>query len=336
MNARQASPYRHLTRTAVAALALLGTAGAWAQSSVTIYGLIDIGVVKGNGGTAANPFALGTSKAWTLQERSSSRLGFRGTEDLGGGLSAQFQIEHRFRPDTGAVTNPTFWHGRSYVQLTHKALGAVYGGREYSPAYWPAYFTDPAGWDGVGTLGTHQYAGFRSTGGIRTNNTVGWRSPNWGGLSVAGAVSLGEGTAGRDTAFNVQYRSGPLYVGAAYERISGGPAANDGDTLANLGASWDFGGFKAMAYIARAETAGGTADNDAVTLAGTAALGPGEAYLSWGRFDPDGDANTQRKIGAGYKLPLSKRTNLYADIGRGSEDGKTDNTAYAFGIKHTF
>jgi predicted porin len=53
-------------------------------------------------------------------------------------------------------------------------------------------------------------------------------------------------------------------------------------------------------------------------------------------FDPEGAENLQRKLGAGYKLPLSKRTNLYADIGHGREDGKTNNTAYGFGIKHLF
>ena len=46
--------------------------------------------------------------------------------------------------------------------------------------------------------------------------------------------------------------------------------------------------------------------------------------------------NTQTKLGLGYKLPLSKRTNLYADFGQGQEDSKTDNRAYGFGMKHTF
>lgn len=322
----------------IAALVLLaGTAAAaQAQSTVTIYGVVDMGLVKGNGGTAANPFALGTSKAWTLQERTSSRLGFRGDEDLGGGLSAQFQIEHRFRPDTGAVTNPTFWHGRSYVQLSSVTLGKVYAGREYSPAYWPANLTDPAGWDGVGSLGAIQYAGFTSTAGIRTNNTVGYRSPNLRGLTVDGAVSLGEGVAGRDSAVNAQYRSGPLYVGVAYERISGGPVATDGDSLANLGVIYDFGFIRPMLYVARAKTSGGQLSNRAASIAATMPVGPGTAYLVYGRFDPSGDNNLQRKVGAGYGYPLSKRTNLYADIGQGRQDGKTNNTAYDLGIKHTF
>ncbi len=325
-----------MKRLATLALLAAAAAGASAQSSVTVYGLVDMGIVKGDGGTAANPGALGTSKAWTMQERSSSRLGFRGDEDLGGGWSAQFQIEHRFRPDTGAVTNPTFWHGRSYVQLSSKTLGALYLGREYSPAYWPAFNTDPAGWDGVGQLGSHQYAGFSSTAGIRTNNTVGYRSPKFGGLSVDAAVSAGEGLVGRDSAINLQYRSGGLYVGVAYEEISGGLAATDGNTLSNIGVTYDFGSVKAMAYYARAEVNGGRDDNDFYSLAGVMRVGPGEVYLAYGRLDLAVNNTRPDKLGAGFKLPLSKRTNLYADVGLGREDGKSDNTAYAFGIKHTF
>lgn len=321
----------------LATLALLATAAAAAsaQSTVTVYGIVDLGIVKGNGGTAVNPGALGTSRAWTVQERTSSRLGFRGNEDLGGGLSAQFQFEHRFRADTGAVTNPTFWHGRSFVQLSSATLGKVYLGREYSPTYWPANTTDPAGWDGVGQMGTHQYAGFTSTAGIRTNNTVGYRSPSFGGLTVDAAVSAGEGAA-RDAAINAQYRSGALYIGLAYERISGGPAATDGNSLANVGVTYNFGFVKAMGYYARAKVNGGRNSNDFYSLAGVVPVGNGEVYLGYGRLDLAVNNTSPDKWSAGYKYPLSKRTNLYADVGHAREDNRTDNTAYAFGVKHTF
>jgi len=83
------------------ALAVLGVfaGAASAQSSVTIYGSLDLAVTKGNGGTASNNNANGTSKAWIEKQSNASRLGFRGNEDIGGGLSAQFQIEHRFTPE---------------------------------------------------------------------------------------------------------------------------------------------------------------------------------------------------------------------------------------------
>lgn len=318
------------------ALAAAAAASASAQSNVTIYGVVDLGIVKGNGGTAANPFALGTSKAWTMQERTSSRLGFRGNEDLGGGMSAQFQIEHRFRPDTGAVTNPTFWHGRTYVQLSSATAGKVYLGREYSPSYWPANLTDPAGWDGVGSMGAHQMAGFSSTAGIRLNNSFGYRSPSFGGLTIDAAVSAGEGVAGRDSAINFQYNAGPIYLGAAYEKISGGPIATDGDSLANIGLTYKLGFLKPAVYFARAKVNGGRDSNDSAAIAATAVVPGGEAYVSYIRFDPNGDNNTKTKVGAGYKFVLSKRTNLYTDVGHGREDNKTNNTAWAVGMKHTF
>src|SRR6185369_7420346 len=101
------------------ALAVLGAfaGAASAQSSVTIYGSLDEAVAKGNGGTAPIPGTPSNSKAWQLIQSNGSRLGFRGNEDLGGGLSAQFQIEHRFPPEDGNAATRV-WAGRSYVQLS--------------------------------------------------------------------------------------------------------------------------------------------------------------------------------------------------------------------------
>jgi predicted porin len=156
-------------KKSIVALAVLGAfaGAASAQSSVTIYGLLDMSVAKSNGGTAPNNGGPG-NKAWTVQQSAGSRLGFRGNEDLGGGLSAQFQIEHRFNPDTGTLNNPNiFWQGRSYVQLTSAGTGSVYLGRDYSPAFWPAVKSDPFGWDGVGQIGTQSYAGYLTPDEVR-------------------------------------------------------------------------------------------------------------------------------------------------------------------------
>jgi predicted porin len=233
------------------ALAVLGAfaGAASAQSSVTIYGLLDMGIQKSNGGNTYSPGVceisattcgpLGT-KAWKLQQSTASRLGFRGNEDLGGGLSAQFQIEHRFTPDDGA-SGGTFWGGRSYVQLTSAAAGSVYLGREYAPFFWIAAKSDPFGFDGVGQYtgmmyllsGTHETA--MGSDGIPTGNpagrhtnAVGYKTPNLGGLTANVAVGLGEGTlaAGRDTGFNVEYAAGPLYAGFGYGKKTGGNANN--------------------------------------------------------------------------------------------------------------
>ena len=139
------------------ALASMAALGAFAQSSVTMYGVVEATVDVGykssadtriDAVSAAGVVTTGvTSNATTKagfrvqdgndQGVGTSRIGWRGTEDLGGGLSAQFQIEHRFNPDTG-TSAATFWQGRSYVQLTSAGTGSLYLGRDYSPAFWPA------------------------------------------------------------------------------------------------------------------------------------------------------------------------------------------------------
>ena len=162
---------------AVAVLSAFAGAAS-AQSSVTIYGLVDLAVTKGNGGTAPNVAANGLSEAYNMKQSSSSRLGFRGNEDMGGGLSAQFQLEQRFTPDNGIQSTPLYG-GRSYVQITHSAAGSIYMGREYGPEFWPAVKTDPFGWDGVGQIGSMQYAGFTTVNqsslgegsSVRTSNS---------------------------------------------------------------------------------------------------------------------------------------------------------------------
>jgi len=323
------------------ALAVLGAfaGAASAQSSVTIYGSLDLAVTKGNGGTAANNSANGLSKAWIEKQSNGSRLGFRGNEDLGGGLSAQFQIEHRFNPDEGILTNAgVFWQGRSYVQLSSASAGRVYLGRDYTPAFWPAVKSDPFGWDGVAQAGSAMWAGYlTATAGVRAPNTVGYKSPSLSGLTFQGAVALGEGVNNRVAGLNAEYAAGPIYAAFGYEKQTAGPvAATSGNSLVNLAFHYDLGMVKPILYYARAKTAAGVNTNKYFMLGALAPIGGGTLKAAYGRLDPQGANNTQSKIGLGYDYPLSKRTNVYADVGLGREDTKTNNTAYAVGIKHTF
>lgn len=321
------------------ALAVLGAfaGAASAQSSVTIYGSIDMSVAKRDG-AAPSPGAP-ANEAWTIQQSNGSRLGFQGNEDLGGGLSAQFQIEHRYNPDTGALNNPNvFWQGRSYVQLSHAAMGRVYLGREYTPAFWPAVKSDPFGWDGVGQMGTMQWAGYLSTGGVRAPNSVGYRSPNWGGFTVNAAVGLGEAATSRMQGFNVEYGAGPIYAGFGYESLEDGPSpsATDGNTLWNAALHYDFGFAKLIGYYAQAELAAGTVDSKSYMIAAKIPVGTGTIKTAYIEVIPDGDNNDSSKFGLGYDHPLSKRTTLYADYGMATLDGVDDSNTFAFGIKHTF
>ena len=360
------------------ALAVLGAfAGtAAAQSSVTIYGVLDMSIAKNNCGApsacAVNPGAP-AGKAWTMQQSTTSRLGFRGNEDLGGGLSAQFQIEHRFNPDTGAQNQTPFWNGRSYVQLTSAAAGAVYLGREYTPAFWVELKSDPFGNDGVGQTGvgitwagymtpdqasgvtTVPQASWPAGGSARTSNTVGYKTPSLGGLTANVAVSLSETTQqGRNVGFNAEYAAGPIYAGLGYEKITDG--ASDGRGVLNLAFHYNLGFVKPIFYYAKSKmgrvTDVGTApfSNKVYLLAATAPLGNGTLKFGYSRISFDSGLNLAEdkhtKLGLGYNYNLSKRTNLYFDMGSASgaaslaaapaSNKGERSTAYAVGVRHTF
>jgi predicted porin len=326
--------------TFAALAALAGTASA--QSNVTIYGQLDQGVIKGNGGAAINPGGLGSSKAWTLGQASTSRLGVRANEDLGGGLSAQFQIEHRFNPDTGAVNSAnSFWNGRSYVQLSSNTLGSVYLGRDYTPAYWIENKSDPFGNDGVGQAGSVALWGDYQTpdavgNGTRASNSVGYRTPNYSGFAATAAVGLSESSGlGRVQGFNLEYGAGPLYAGLGYERVSGG--SNDGRGVFNLALHYNLGFMRPMIYVAQGKTdANGKTQAKVVMLGTTAVLGQGLLKAMIYRLDSEDNSRDRSKFGLGYNYAMSKRTTVYADVGLARQTGLTNNTAYALGVKHTF
>lgn len=345
------------------ALALLTAyAGAtYAQSSVTIYGIIDQSVAKGNGGTAGGTAAaLGTSEAWQVRDGGpGSRLGFRGNEDLGGGLSAQFLLEHRFTPDTGspntgtsAAASSAFWFGGSYVQLTSAAAGSVYMGRWYAPIFWISLKTDPFGYGGVAQVGSLSLANYSTPSsvgpGVRTTNTAGYKTPNIGGFTANVAVGLGEGgTAGRDTGFNAEYTAGPLYAGIAFDKVSAGTptftsatGAVDGNSVTIAGLAYNFGVIRPMASFAKSKTrTGSVVDSKAYSLGFTAPIGV--AVLK-GHFTqrttevPSAAEVKLRKIGLGVDYFLSKRTKVYLDGAQIRETNLTNNSAFALGVRHDF
>ena len=346
------------------ALAVLGAfAGtAAAQSSVTIYGVLDMSIAKRNDCSpcAVNPGAPG-SDAWTMQQSTISRLGFRGNEDLGGGLSAQFQIEHRFNPDTGAQNQTPFWNGRSYVQLTSASAGAVYLGREYTPAFWVQLKSDPFGHDGVGQTGVGiNWAGYMTPdaasgvttvpqaawpggGSSRSSNTIGYKTPSLGGLTANVAVSLSETTGqGRNVGFNAEYAAGPIYAGLGYEKITDG--TSDGNGVVNVAFHYNLGFVKPIIYFAKSDV--GTLSNKVVLLAASAPLGNGVVKFGVSRLTLDlpstAAEDKHTKVGLGYNYNLSKRTNLYFDLGSATGVANVAgvkgerSTAYAVGVRHTF
>lgn len=309
------------------ALAVLGTlaGAASAQSTVTVYGKLDAGVGK----------AIG-SKDKTVLDAAGSRLGFRGAEDLGDGLKAQFAIEHRFDPQTGAANKAaTFWQGFSTVGLSGR-LGSVNLGRQYTASYSLIQNQiDPWGGDTVAQL---REIGMR-VGGLyatRVASSVRYDYSANGisfGTSVAGSNENGK--AEKPWSLGLAYAAGPLYLGAGYE-VTGDHAAAKAHVM-NLGGRYNFGVAElALGYSLGKDKANAKYNGALVGL--IAPLGAGDLKLGFAvqRKDAAGVTTTvNSKLGVGYHYKLSKRTKVYVDYGHDSKV-KTEASGYDLGVQHNF
>ena len=252
------------------ALAALSAASAFAQSSVTVYGRFDAGFTRDSGGLA------GASSVSRLDSgiAGGSRLGFRGVEDLGSGLKANFVMETGFCGDSNAnagsssaapsgsanggaagfCTGGNAFMGREARVGLSGGFGSLDLGRQYTPAFVVLNTLDPFG---TGTAGQITNL-FDSTGGYgvagansanpRMNNTVKFSTANFGGFTASIGYGFGEvannSSAGRSTGLNAQYSNGPIYVGFGYH-IAKNNTNTDERKNALVGATYDFGPAKA-------------------------------------------------------------------------------------------
>jgi len=313
------------------AMAVMAAAGAAsAQSSVTLFGIVDAAVSRYivSGGQSVS--ALSNSGY------NSSRLGFRGTEDLGGGLSASFWLE-------GALQNDAGWGGsqaaggfdfrrRSTVSLAG-GWGELRLGRDYVPTFWNITVFDPFGTNGVGSSLTHKtklqsgtataYALAVDPNYVRSNNMVQYFLPaNLGGfygqISYAFDEVIGSSSAGRYYGGRVGFASGPFNVAAAYGQTNGADPTTDAAPDVrdwNIGGQWDFGMAKLLGSYDNARYEGTTSSSklQSYTIGGLIPVGAGEIRLSYSRakLDTPVDDPTSSQWAIGYVHNLSKRTALY-------------------------
>jgi predicted porin len=328
---------------ALTPLALLATCGlAAAQSSVTLFGIADATVQVGSGSTA-NRTQLGSGG------NSSSRIGVRGTEDLGGGLSAGFWLEAGLTLDSGTfgttnTSNQTAGTsgggGLVFGRRSTVSLAGTWGelrlGRDYSVQYYNRFEFDPFGNNGVGSSQTN----VGSLGGpvsSRASNALmyflppglgGWygelqhyRGENPGNAGAIAADGTGSGA-------RLGYRAGALNLSAAHARTRYARTATTGDiTSSNLGARYDAGPFTAMGgiYRDRVETLTGTVGSG-VQLGGIYRVGTGEVKVQWSQYQATqaaggGSEPETKKLSLGYVHHLSKRTALYATYARVRNSG---------------
>ncbi|CDG85096.1 porin [Janthinobacterium agaricidamnosum] len=202
------------TLISLAVLAAASTGIAHAQSSVTIYGTVDASFVSERGG------AQGTVNKISSGNASASRLGFKGVEDLGSGLSALFVLESGFSVDTGAQDKAgTLFNRQSYVGLGSKDAGTVTLGRQYTPYYNTlSKIADPFA---VGYAGSAKNLFPANT---RTSNTVLYATPDFSGFSGDLAYTFGEqadsNKAARQIGASFGYANGPLNARLVYNNTN--------------------------------------------------------------------------------------------------------------------
>lgn len=298
------------------ACAVVACGAAQAQSSsVSVYGVADVFAEYGRAGTVAAPVSV---KRVQSGGANGSRLGFRGTEDLGGGLQAGFIIEHGLLLDTGnPASGSAFWNRQSLVSLGG-AWGTVSGGRQYSPLLVHQDTFDPA-------FCTTGYGSAYNSGVMRTvsrvNNSVLYRSPKWGGVSGSLMIGLGETTsglrAGSTLSGSAKYADGPLAAGFAFAKLYKPDATKEDKSIWNIAGSWQLGDFLLMGAVQGtsndSQALNTPDDRSELMLGGVYTNGPHEVRASYGQGKVKGVADsTARHYSLGYLYNLSKRTAVFA------------------------
>ncbi|MFJ2989024.1 porin [Collimonas sp. NPDC087041] len=276
------------------ALAALGTiaGAAQAQTAVTIYGTVDTGITYSNHNVTANgdngsKFGVGSGNIDT------SRIGFKGVEDLGGGLKALFQLEAGFNSDTGATEQGTTLFNRKSVVGLGGNFGTVLLGRQSD-------ILDDAG---------HQYTSVKDFGnfvgsphaldrleGTRTQNSIRYDSPNMQGFKGSVIYGFGEqagqNSAGQSFGAGGTYDNGPLGVYLGYYQSKFG--SNPSDTLVS-----------SIAGLIPEElpVADGNTVNKTFSLGASYQAGPARLYGNWSRVNvPELLKQNVFELGVDYAL----------------------------------
>ncbi len=303
-------------------LAVGAAAPAFAQSSVTIYGRLNETIENQKVGTG--------STTW-VEQNNSSRIGFKGSEDIGGGIKAGFQIEHGFAPDTGAA-NAVFWGRRSEVNLTLSSLGTIRLGNMVSEAYYAtADYVSMHNHD-TGTSSDALYA-------YVSNNTnkVAYHSPTFSGAAVDFARTLSEGVAGVNKTYDlaVNWDGGPLHVGGGY-------AKNGSAHQFAVRGLYEMGDFTFGGYVQRDTDVFATGDRTNIRLSGMYTMGLTELHLNFGKAGKTGSVadSGARQFTAAVNYNLSKRTKVYGFYTKLDDNAANlyggDFRSVAMGIRHNF
>jgi predicted porin len=337
--------------------ALLGTAalactGVAAQAQVQVYGTVDVAVGALESQPPGPPHAPITKVTGVHNGGvQTSYLGFRGSEDLGGGLRANVVLESFMRMDTGvpgrfgpAPVQDPFFSRASWVGL-QGGWGEMRLGNVPNPAWLSLVFSSAMGSNSLFSPAFRQQfnGSTRGNNALDTSlpNVVAYSTPSFAGLAGTVAWQAREASpGGHNIVANVVYRKGPLMLTAAVSRVRHAPPPDPASALDErlvlAGGSYDFGALRGFVQY-------GQLDND---LAGTTdkmpqlgvvvPLGVGEWQLAWARDRTSGRADrTRTTTSTGYIHHLSKRSSLYLLAASDKLPVGTANSAVV-GMRHAF
>lgn len=348
-----------MKKTLIALAAVAATGAAFAQSSVTIYGVVDMALTSvDQGGNRITSLAN--------EGQGSNRLGFRGVEDLGGGMSATFNLEGGMTPDDGTAAKFDF--RRVSTLGLRGGFGEVRLGRDYAPTFWNHSVYNVFGTNGLGnsvnTFGALDPLSSGSTTAVRTNNGISYFTPNISGFQGHVMIGLKESdaknTANEYAGIRLVYNAGPLSASIA-TASEGSTSQVDNYKRTNLGATYDFGVAKVFAFYVQGEF--GAREHKQASIGLSAPVGPGTVKAQYLKANYNAAAvaanaaeDDATHITLGYDYPLSKRTTVYGLYSRVSNDGNGqfgvaydrsvgavspvtaggNSSGFAIGVRHSF
>lgn len=296
-----------MKKTLIALAAIAVSGAAFAQSNVTLYGVADLSIADNNA-----PATKIAASANGVLNNGNSRFGLRGSEDLGGGLKANFNIEAAVNLANGA-TDANMFQRAAYVELAG-GFGSVRAGRSLSPQFYAIATYE--------LTGTANYSAVANTfgfgGGSRNDAMIAYSTPNMGGFGATLGTKLAGNNAGNaKTDLNVRYVAGPLAAALGYDKTSGGVASTSIGASYNLGMAKVAVGFYDPAVLAKGFSVGVSAP-----------VGPVSLTLDIAK-QTELAKNTNYLLEAKY--PLSKRTFAYGAFLR-----TAGVNTYGVGVRHNF
>jgi len=320
---------------ALAVAGLVSAPAFAATSNVDVYGTIRMSVDY-------NDPASPAESNWTIVDRV-SRIGFKGSEDLGGGMKALWQIEQQINAANAPLVGADGAFGGAGLRNTFVGLSGGFGtvlmGRHDTPYKLGGsadLFSDTAA-DAQGASGIIGAGNFD----LRISGTIAYVSPEWSGFHFAVATVPGEVSAAGSSANGLAdaysmvgvYKNGPLNASLAYENHDN--LVDESAIKVNVG--YTMGDLKFGATYEDQSDVGGVQgrDSKAYLLSVAYGMGPITLMAQYGDRDNDNNASdlTRWTLGAGYAL--SKRTNVYAAYNDDDANG-TDSSAFTMGVNHSF